>query len=52
MVDVEQDDRTDTLVVTCEGEIVAFSILLDDLIHLMMVDLNFHRLGIGSQLLS
>jgi ribosomal protein S18 acetylase RimI-like enzyme len=29
-----------------------FSIFFDDLIHLMMVDVNFHRKGLGKQLLA
>ena len=33
-----------------DGEVVAFTIYLDDLIHLMMVDAPLHRSGLGSQL--
>ncbi len=39
-------------VATREDEIVGFAIYFDDLIHLMMVDVCLHRLGIGSLLLA
>ena len=35
-----------------DGKVVAFTIYFDDLIHLMMVDVDMHRTGIGSQLLA
>jgi len=35
-----------------DEKIVAFTIYFDDLIHLMMVDVDMHRTGIGSQLLA
>ena len=38
-------------VLLLEKKIVAFTIYFDDLIHLMMVDVDMHRTGIGSQLL-
>lgn len=34
-----------------DGRILAFTIYFDNLIHLMMVDVSFHRCGIGSELL-
>lgn len=34
-----------------DNTIVAFSIYFEDLIHLMMVDVALHRIGIGSKLL-
>lgn len=34
------------------GEIAAFTIYFDNLIHLMMVDFNMHRKGIGLKLLA
>ena len=39
--------------VLLKGEdIVAFAVYFEDLIHLMMVDVPFHRTGIGSRLLA
>ncbi len=35
-----------------ENAIVAFAIYFKDLIHLMMVDVRLHRMGIGSRLLA
>ncbi|QTA86105.1 GNAT family N-acetyltransferase [Desulfonema magnum] len=35
-----------------DNSIVAFTIYFKDLIHLMMVDVDLHRMGIGSQLLA
>lgn len=35
-----------------ENTIIAFNIYFEDLIHLMMVDVSFHRTGIGSGLLA
>ena len=43
-------DRCDVLLVDCA--VVAFSVYIDDLIHLMMVDADRHRQGIGSRLLA
>ena len=43
-------DNCDVLV--NEDTVVAFAIFFADLIHLMMVDVDFHRRGIGTQLLS
>ena len=35
-----------------DGDIAAFTIYFEDFIHLMMVDVDLHRGGIGSQLLA
>jgi ribosomal protein S18 acetylase RimI-like enzyme len=35
-----------------DEKVVAFTIYFDDLIHLMMVDVDVHRAGLGSQLLA
>ena len=43
-------DRCDVLLV--DGAVIAFSVSIDDLIHLMMVDADRHREGIGSRLLA
>lgn len=42
-------DRCDVLV--RDGGIAAFTIYFEDLIHLMMVDVNLHRSGLGTKLL-
>jgi len=39
-------------VLTQDNTIVAFTIYLEDLIHLMMVDVSLHREGIGSRFLA
>jgi len=43
-------DNCDVLLIN--NSIVAFTIYFKNLIHLMMVDVNFHRIGIGSKLLA
>lgn len=49
----EITDHADNLhVLLKDGRIVGFSTLLDDLIHLMMVDVRLHRRGYGSRLLA
>lgn len=53
----ESDKELETNLSNCDvllqdNSIVAFTIYFDDLIHLMMVDVNLHRNGLGSKLLS
>lgn len=51
--DRELEKHLDNCDVLLKGdEVIAFTIYFDDLIHLMMVDVFFHRLGIGSLLLA
>ncbi len=53
----ESDKELETHFLNCDvlikdNSIAAFTIYFDDLIHLMMVDVNLHRSGLGSKLLS
>ena len=53
----ESDKELETNLSNCDvllqdNSIVAFTIYFDDLIHLMMVDANLQRNGLGSKLLS
>ena len=53
----ESDKELETNLSNCDvllqdNSIVAFTIYFDDLIHLMMVDVNLQRNGLGSKLLS
>ena len=51
--DRELEKHLDNCDVLLKGdEIIAFTIYFDNLIHLMMVDVFVHRLGIGSLLLA
>lgn len=45
------EHRDNLFVMSDQGRIVGFSIILGDLIHLMMVDVALHRSGYGSLLL-
>ena len=51
------DDEVEKYLQHCDvmiqnSSIIAFSIYFDDTIHLMMVDSNLHRLGLGEKLLA
>jgi ribosomal protein S18 acetylase RimI-like enzyme len=46
-----QDNLGDCSVVVCDGQVVGDAVCRDNLIDLMMIDHDFHRQGLGTELL-